>query len=333
MSAHIQTRKLSALALPWPVDWAMIFGEARPLIVEIGFGSGTYLRHLARQHPGNSVIGLEISNQSLLKAERAVVREQLANVRVIHSRAETALAHLFEPGSLCQVHINFPDPWFKRGHQHRRLMQRDTLDAIVSRMQTGAQLFLATDIREYAEMSAELLAATPGLTNLLPQAWASDIPGRTATKYEARALAEGRACHYFAYERNDQPAPAVPVVKELPMPHLVFATPLTLDEMLAAFKPFHAHEGAIHIGFVEAYRGRKTLLFEIHVSEPTIEQHTGLMLVPHNPGEYTLQMSTLGHPRPTEGMQVAVRALGEWLVNLSPDARLLQASLSGEKLE
>ncbi|HYO87662.1 MAG TPA: tRNA (guanosine(46)-N7)-methyltransferase TrmB [Candidatus Limnocylindrales bacterium] len=329
MNATLQTRKLSALALPWPVDWTDLFGLERTCILEIGFGSGIFLRHLASAHPNASIIGLEISNQSLVKAERAIVRQKLANVRVIHSRAETALAHLFEPASLSQVHINFPDPWFKRGHEHRRLMQRDTLDAIVSRMQPGAELYLATDIFDYAEMSAELLADTPGLVNLLPSAWASAMPGRVMTKYEARALAEGRSCHYFAYQRNDEPAPPVPVVREVPMPHLVFATPLSLDEMRAAFKPFHAHDGAIHVGFMEAYTGRKALLFEIHVSEPTIEQHTGLMLVPHDAGEYTLQLSTLGHPRPTQGMQVAVRALGEWLVTLSPGARLVQASFSG----
>lgn len=113
------------------------------------------------------------------------------------------------------------------------------------------------------------------------------------------------------------------------MPHLVFSTPLSLEDMRRDFTPFHAHDGDIHIGFVEAYRGRKALLFEIHVSEPTIEQHTGLMLVPHTPGEYTLQMSTLGHPRPTQGMQIAVRALSQWLIGLSPDARLVQSSLSG----
>jgi tRNA (guanine-N7-)-methyltransferase len=332
MSAQPQLRQLSALTLPWPVDWAALFGAARPLILEIGFGSGTFLLHLARQHPQASIIGLEISNQSLLKAERAIARERLHHVRVIHSRAETALAHLFEPASLSEVHINFPDPWFKHGHAHRRLMQRDTLDALVSRMRPGARLYLATDILDYAEMSAELLAATPGLSNSLPSPWVNALPGRAVTKYEARARAEGRACHYFAYERNTHPAPPVPVIREIAMPHLVFATPLTIDAMQAAFTPFQAHEGDAHIGFVEAYQGRRALLFEIHVSEPTIEQHTALMLVPHGPGEYTLQMSTIGHPRPTVGIQAAVRALGAWLVGLSPDARALKASLSGDSV-
>lgn len=327
-----QTRKLSALSLPWPVDWPGLFGSERPLILEIGFGSGTYLLHLARLNPNANLVGLEISNQSLLRAERAIVRERLPNIRVIHSRAETALGHLFTPGTLSEVHINFPDPWFKRGHHHRRLIQRDTLDALVSRMQPGARLYLATDIREYAEMSAELLEATPGLDNLLPASWADEMPGRHVTKYEGRAHAAGRPCHYFAYQRNLRPAPPVPVVKDGPMPHVVFASPLSFDDMHAAYTPFKAIEGDTHIGFSEVFQGRSGLLFEIHVSEPTIEQHTGLLLTPHgrDTGEYTLAMGTLGHPRPTEGMQLAVRSLGEWLISLHPKARLLHHKLGTE---
>ena len=78
-------------------------------------------------------------------------------------------------------------------------MQRDTLDAIVSRLQPGGTFYLATDIHAYAEMSHELLAATPGLDNLLPDAWAPRVPERVSTKYEATARREGRACYYFAY--------------------------------------------------------------------------------------------------------------------------------------
>ncbi|MFN8378420.1 MAG: tRNA (guanosine(46)-N7)-methyltransferase TrmB [Anaerolineae bacterium] len=328
----IQTRKLSALALPWPVNWADLFGVEQPLILEIGFGTGTYLQHLARLNPNANLVGLEISNQSLLKAERAVIRERLPNIRVIHSRAETALGHLFTPNSLSEVHINFPDPWFKRGHHHRRLMQRDTLDTLVNRMRPGARLYLATDIREYAEMSADLLEATPGLENRLPASWVGEMPGRVVTKYEGRARAAGRPCHYFAYRRNQQPAPVVPVIREVPMPHFVFASPLSLDDMRAAFSSFKVAAGDTHVGFSEIYQGRSSLLFEIHVSEPTIEQHTGLLLTFHgrDTGEYTLAMGTLGHPRPTEGMQLAVRTLGEWLIGLHPDARLLHHKLDSE---
>ena len=189
----LSSSSLSSLRLPWPTDWSAIFGAQRPLIVEIGFGYGAFLLHLARQNPAASIIGLEIANQCLSAAERAIQRQKLTNVCVVQSTAETALHHLFVPGSLSQIHINFPDPWFKKRHSHRRLMQRDTLDAMVSRLQPGGLLYLATDIVEYAEMSAELLAQTPGLDNLLESAWANTMPGRVITKYEGRAAIVLRA--------------------------------------------------------------------------------------------------------------------------------------------
>ena len=322
---HVQTRKLDSLTMAWHTDWAALFGTSRPLILEIGFGQGTFLFHLTRTYPEANVIGLEISNQCLVKAEDRLLREKIANLRIIHSRAETALNHLFEPSSLWQVHINFPDPWFKRGHARRRLMQRDTVDALVSRLQVGGELYLATDILAYAEMSADLMMNTPGLDNLCDTPWVDSMPGRVTTKYEARAKAEGRDCYYFAYCRNDVPPPDVPVMKDLDMPHLVFTSPLSLDAMAQQFTPFSHSEDEIHVGYSAVFRGEHTLLFEVHVNEPTISQHTALLLTQRYGAEnhFTLQMGSFGHPRPTQGMHVAVSALGEWLLSLHPESRLV----------
>ena len=344
-------RKLSSLSLPWPTDWNAVFGDqppqAPPLIVEIGFGRGAFLWHLAEQHPRARIVGLEISNRCLLAVEQGIERRQIANVRVIHSRAETALRHLLTPASVAEFHINFPDPWFKRGHSHRRLMQRDTLDALVSRLAPGGRLYLATDIRDYAEMSADLLGATPGLSNLLPAPWVDAMPGRVVTKYEAKARAEGRPCYYFAYLRNDSPAPDVPLIEELPMPHVVLSSPLTLDEIAARFEPRAYREGlptdpsegeqaadlpseATFISFMAAFRGRGSLLIETHIGEPTIDQRIGLLIMERwrgNTGEYTIQPATLGHPRMTEGVHTAVRLLADWVLALHPEGRALFSKL------
>ena len=103
-------RKLSILNLSWPLRQEELFDGARPLIVEIGFGNGDYLIHLAQANADHNIIGLEISSQSMEKAEAKIERRGLSNVRPIHSRAETALAHLLEPESVSAFHINYPDP-------------------------------------------------------------------------------------------------------------------------------------------------------------------------------------------------------------------------------
>ena len=329
--------KLNSQMLDWPTDWTALFGVNRPLIVEIGFGHGAFLVHLARCYPDANVVGLEIANRSLAKTEGKVEREGIDNIRLIHSTAETALHHLFTPASIQQIHVNFPDPWFKTDHAGRRLMQRDTLDAIASRLANGGEFYLATDILAYAEMVNELLAQTPGLDNLLPDAWANSLPGRVVTKYEAAARREGRECYYFAYRRNQLPAPDVPVIKELlPMPHIVFASPLTLEQMADRFEPQKQSEGGVNIHLMSAYVGKEALLVETHVGEPTITQHIALVIVarprPDTPGanEYTIQLSTLGQPRVTAGIHQAVRLLGDWALRLHPENRFVKEKVSRE---
>jgi tRNA (guanine-N7-)-methyltransferase len=322
-------RKLSSLTLPWTTDWAALFGRAAPLILEIGFGTGAFLRHLSHSFPDHNIVGLEVSNQCLTKAEGIIERERLGNVRVIHSRAETALQFLFAPGSLCRVYVNFPDPWFKTRHSGRRLMQRDTLDALVNRMERDAQFFLATDIVEYARMSDALLGDTPGLANQLDAAWATEpLPGRIVTKYEATARREGRACYYFHYRRTAVPAPFVPDIKEMEMPHIVFAAPFGLDEIQARFEPLLHIEDGTMVKVTECYRGRHVLLFEAVVKEPSIDQHIALTLRQHRSGDYTLMLNTLGHPRVTPGVHRAAALLGDWLLGLHPDAHTLNKKLS-----
>lgn len=322
-------QKLSSIRLSWPTDWTVLFGAERPLILEIGFGYGSFLQHLARTNPDANVIGLEIASQCLASVERAVERNKLTNVRIIQSMAETALHHLFIPATISQVHINFPDPWFKTRHSHRRLMQRDTLDAIVSRLKRDATLHLATDIIEYAEMSAELLSQTPGLDNLLPTPWANAMPDRVVTKYEGRAQREGRACYYFAYRRNAQPAPDVPEIVEGEMTHVVFKTPLSLDDILARFESIeHRLPNDTIVKSIQAYRGGNVLMFEMYIHEPTIDQHIALVVTPReNANEYTLKVGTLGYPRHTSGLQKAVAIMGDWIVHLNPDAVIVDHKL------
>ncbi len=320
-------QKLTSIRMQWPTDWAELFGSKRKLILEIGFGYGAFLLHLARKDPDANVIGLEIAAECLRAVEKSIPRSGLTNVMPIHSTAETALHHLFTPSSIDEIHVNFPDPWFKKRHSHRRLMQRDTLDAMVSRLQPGGKLFLATDIIEYAEMSAELLAETPGLDNLLSSEWANSMPGRVVTKYEGKAQREGRLCYYFAYQRN-QVLLHVPVQKEFEMPHIVFSSPLSLDAIMDAFESNEHKAGETHISILYVYRGKNVLLFEVYIKEPTIDQHIAFVLGKReNQGEYTLKLGNLGYPRSTLGVHQTASILGKWLVGLHPEAHILKSSV------
>jgi tRNA (guanine-N7-)-methyltransferase len=320
--------KISCYTLSWSADWTALFGAERPLIVEIGFGNGAYLLELAKQNPDCNVIGLEIASQSLEKTEAKIAKSGLTNVRAIFSKAETALYHLFEPNSVREFHVNYPDPWFKDRHARRRLIQRDTLDSIVNRLQIGGKFYLATDIVAYAEMSHELLQATPQLTNLLDAPWVNTFPQRLiTTKYEAKGYEEGRIGNYFWYERNATPALDIPVMKELEMPHMVISTPMPASEIVArAEKQTHNPTEGIYIMFRDAFlhQNNRAMMFEVSIEEPTIDQHIAIMLFPRDePHAYTVKYTTLGQPRMTAGLHHATALLADWVVSLHPEAKVL----------
>ncbi len=316
--------KHSSFTLDWPADWPSLFGQERPLIVEIGFGNGDHLIHLAEARPDANVVGLEIASQSMDKAERKIASRGLTNCIAVHSRGETALHHLLEPATVSEFHINFPDPWFKKRHSGRRLMQRDTLDAIVNRLQPDGWLYLATDVLPYAEMSHELLSATPGLTNTLDRPWTDHLSGRFVTKYEQKGIREGRPPNYFIYRRNHEPAPVVPVKTELDMPHLILKTPMSMQDILQQTEKTTHHAGDdIYVMLIHAYINKfeNVLLFEIKVEEPTIDQQIAFLLLPRETeGEYLLRLGNMGHARPTLGLHRAAGYLADWICSLHPDA-------------
>lgn len=329
---HPSLGKLNYLTVDWPLDDASLFSKVRPVIVEIGFGNADYLIHLAETRPAYNIIGFEISSQSMAKAEDKIEKRRLNNVRPIHSPAETALAHLLAPESVYEFHINYPDPWFKKKHSRRRLIQRETVDLLTSRLVTGGILLLATDIAEYADMSDEILSQTAGLTNRFTRPWVHELAGRFRTKYEIKGYREGRAGHYFIYQRNEKPTAHPAVIKEMDMPHLFLHSPLHAAAIVERFETTRSQFGDVHIAILQAYANpkRDIALFEVRVEEPSIEQHTMIRLSPRDAGgEYIVQMTAVGHARPTYGMHRAVGAVGDWVTSLHEDSRILGRKLRG----
>lgn len=329
---------LRATDLPWPSDWAGIFGVARPLCLEIGFGDGRYLAYLAQREPQQNVLGLEISHRSLTKAERLLNRHP--NLRVLHSSAELALLQLFAPGELAEVHINFPDPWFKGRHERRRLLRDEVLPALLNRMAVGAVLHLATDVSAYAESCDALLRGETALTNVLDTPWSGGRPMGPATKYERRARQAGRSCYYFAYRRNARTVAEPARTEEWAMPHLVYHSPLSLSVTQRQFTPrtitARVNENSrAHIHFLAVYGAQEALLFEAYVREGALHQRVALHLVRQRPaGEptevrYTLSLSSIGHPRATPGCHLALASLGRWLLGLHPKARVIHQRVRG----
>ena len=322
---------LSIHRLPWPTPWTELFGRDGPLCVEIGFGRGAFLLDLARRRPEANVIGIEISNRSLVAVERAAALQGLHNVRAVHATGQAALAHLFAPGTVGEVHVNFPDPWFKTRHAHRRLLAPMTIARIASCLEIGGTLHCATDVAAYAVEIDRALAGEPALANALAadqRASPTRLDG-AVTKYESLAIAAGRPCAYFKYARTATAAAPTPVLTELPMPHVALrSTGADPSAAATTFTSRQVRVAGCHVHPLAAYVGPTGLLIDTVVVDPTIEQHIAVAVHPRADGAWVVGLATIGQPRPTLGCHVAVAVVARWLLAVLPGAEVVAEALS-----
>jgi tRNA (guanine-N7-)-methyltransferase len=172
------------------------------LAVDLGFGRGELLLDLAAADPGGAYLGVEYSFKRVLKLARRLSRTQLRNLRLVCATAEAIVGDRLGDGSVSAFWINFPDPWPKKRHHRRRLIQPAFVHRLARRLEPGGLLHVATDHTGYAEAIAEVLAGEPLLENLAaPAAWRGEPPARCATAYELEWRAQGRECRYFTHRR------------------------------------------------------------------------------------------------------------------------------------
>ncbi|WP_435581361.1 tRNA (guanosine(46)-N7)-methyltransferase TrmB [Amycolatopsis thermoflava] len=185
---------------PGPIDFAGWFGRPAPVLLEIGSGMGETTAQLAAAEPEVNYVAVEVYEaglgQLMLRAERL----GLENLRLLHGDAVIALKEHIEPDSLSGVRIFFPDPWPKKRHHKRRLVQPDFVKLVTSRLAPGGILHMATDWEHYAEQMLEVCSAEPALRNRFDD-WAPRPSWRPVTKFEQRADQEGRISRDLIFER------------------------------------------------------------------------------------------------------------------------------------
>ncbi len=321
--------------LPWPSPWPDLFGREAPLLLEIGFGGGQFLVDLAKRRPACDVLGLEISLPSLRRGAKKLRISAVENARVLQSDSRAALWLLFKPQSISEVFVNFPDPWPKATHHHRRLISDKFLHLLGSRMKAGGSLDIATDHSEYAAVIAECLARSPHFDSRLDAPFVFEDSERLRTKYEKIAITAGRACHYFKWQRNRKPAlNEFPYPEETVVPHVVMSHPLSLGQIGRQFEPFYELAGSTHIKYLDMYHSvrERLLLVEVYVSEETFHQRVCLAIRLRQAGDLVVGLHELGFPRPTPGIHLAVHHLVEWLRSLHVDVKVVGSTLNPSDL-
>jgi len=198
-----QTRALAQLMPAYGIEFrdellqpAAIFGRDAPLVLEIGSGMGETTARIAGERPDTDFIAAEVHSPGVGSLLQLIEKHQLKNIRVIRHDALEVLEHMIPDGALAGINLFFPDPWPKKRHHKRRLVQPAFAALVVRKLAPGGYLHAATDWEDYASQMAEVLAAEPGMRR------AEDSAARPATKFELRGLKLGHKVHDFLFRRR-----------------------------------------------------------------------------------------------------------------------------------
>lgn len=186
-------------------DWAQVFGRQAPRILEIGFGMGQATAAIAHARPEVDFIGVEVHEPGVGALLKLIGQGELTNLRILQHDAVEVLENMVAPGSLAGVHVFFPDPWHKKRHHKRRLIQAPLVKLLASRLAPGGVLHCATDWEPYAHQMLEVLGGEPALRNTAGPTHGGFSPRpdyRPLTKFEQRGIRLGHGVWDLVFERS-----------------------------------------------------------------------------------------------------------------------------------
>ena len=186
---------------PQPLDLAAVFGREAPKILEIGFGMGETTARIAAECPGNDYLGVEVHTPGVGALLKRVDEQALTNIRVVQHDAVEVVREMIPEGSLAGIHIFFPDPWPKKRHHKRRLVQGPFIALLAGRLAPGGYLHAATDWQEYAEHILATLSNEPTLANR-HAGFAERPEARPETKFEQRGRRLGHGSWDIVFEKR-----------------------------------------------------------------------------------------------------------------------------------
>jgi tRNA (guanine-N7-)-methyltransferase len=184
-----------------PLDLDRVFGRTNPKILEIGFGMGETTAAIAKARPEDDFLAIEVHSPGVGGLLKLIEQERLSNVRIVQHDAVEVVEHMLAPGTLAGAHVFFPDPWPKKRHHKRRLLQGAFVHALVERLAVRGYLHVATDWEEYAVEILATLHAEPLLANTSP-GFAPRPEYRPLTKFERRGLKLGHGVWDILFERR-----------------------------------------------------------------------------------------------------------------------------------
>ena len=186
---------------PQPINLSKAFNRDAPIVLEIGFGMGETTAQIALHSPDCNFLGVEVHRPGVGSLLRKIQEYHLNNVRIIQHDAVEVIEKMINEEALTGIHIYFPDPWPKKRHHKRRLIQKGLISTLSRKIKPGGYLHAATDWQEYAEQILEVMTQEPALENTAAT-FAARPEWRPQTKFEARGLKLGHGVWDILFQRS-----------------------------------------------------------------------------------------------------------------------------------
>ncbi len=204
-----QRQALETLAPQWTVPYerqtlnydTLFARQGAPTVLEIGFGMGETTAQIAQARPEDNFLGVEVFNAGVGSLLNRIGSLELTNIRIIQHDVVEVLRDMIAPQSLAGVHIYFPDPWPKKRHHKRRLIQPPFIELLASRLQSGGYIHCATDWEHYAQQMLEVLSGNPNLANTC-EGFCPRPDWRPLTKFEARGIRLGHGVWDLVFKKR-----------------------------------------------------------------------------------------------------------------------------------
>ena len=194
--------RLELSDLSAPVDWRELFGRAGPVEIEIGSGKGLFLINAGQQHPDHNFLGIEISSKYARICVARVAKRNLGNVRVMQTDARYFLQTFVPDESVRAVHVYFPDPWWKKRHQKRRVFTAEMVSTCQRVLEPGGCVHIATDVPAYREDIVALFKLHTRLVQIAePPAAEPTHDMDYLTNFDRKFRQGGREIHRFGYRK------------------------------------------------------------------------------------------------------------------------------------
>lgn len=299
---------LKASSLTLPASSISLFGREGSLVAEIGVGSGRFIEALATKHPEWNVLGIDRAPDSVVRTFRRLHAARLENARVIRADARFVLRDVIPQHGLHALYINFPDPWPRRKHRGRRLLQTPMLRLLSTRLTPGGRIFLTSDHPEFFEFACGNARAS-GLYRVEP---GEPPPAALETKYALKWKERALDIYHAALEKVSE---AEEVQIELEIVDDMYHAVLTGDlPDLSGFETqdFSFRNGTVVIREIYQALGKPGYAFLVHVEESGLSQEIIIEAREGRNGT-VVGVKRFGEPLQTRGVRHAVRVVSGWL--------------------